>query len=204
MLVKRKKKKTTKRKPPAGLVERNRNVSAQHELRVRSVFAKIIENPTKSLGASMLEVGYSATSALHPTLVTKTDLWNELLDKHLSRESLASTHAGLLKASRLDHMIFPLESLQLTDAHIREMLAEVNCTVRRISHGDQARHVYFFAPDNKARATALELAYKLRGDFATDKAQVAFSLVALAKMRDDEDNAQLAGNSIPRLPRPID
>lgn len=67
----------------------------------------------------------------------------------------------------------PIEEIKerttLTDGEIIEMLAEVNCKVRRIVHGNSARHVYFWSPDNKARKEGLEMAYKIKGKYIEPK-----------------------------------
>lgn len=59
---------------------------------------------------------------------------------------------------------------KLTDEEIVEMLAEVNCTVRKIVHGEGARHVYFWSADNRARKDALDMAYKLKGQYKVEQA----------------------------------
>lgn len=80
------------------------------------------------------------------------------------------------------------ERTTLTDKEIIEMLAEVNCTVRRIVHGETSRHVYFWSPDNNARKNALELAYKIKGRFAPEKHVVAvFSLNDLLKRAEEKE-----------------
>ena len=63
------------------------------------------------------------------------------------------------------------ERTTLTDKEIIEMLSEVNCKVRRIVHGQTARHVYFWASDNKALKDALDMGYKLKGSYAPEKSQ---------------------------------
>jgi len=57
----------------------------------------------------------------------------------------------------------------LKDADIIEMLAEVGCTVRKIVHGEMARHVYFWSPDNQTQQKVLDMAYKLTGSYAPEK-----------------------------------
>jgi hypothetical protein len=134
--------------------------------------------------------------------VINTPEWSELLDAYLPQGDLLETHKTLLKASRIDHLVFTRDG-EPTDDEIGIMLAEVGCKLRKIVHGETQRHVYFFAPDNKARANALEMAYKLRGSFAADKAAVAFSLAALARIRAESDTKALppAADGI-SLPRP--
>lgn len=63
-----------------------------------------------------------------------------------------------------------VERTTMTDEEIKEMLAEVGCKVRRIVHGQTARHVYFWSADNKSRKDAIEMGYKLKGRFAPENA----------------------------------
>jgi DNA-binding HxlR family transcriptional regulator len=145
---------------------------------------KILENtrnpkPGFTLGKTMLEVGYKPTVSIQPSLITKTKGFRELMEEHgMDDASLTRTHQELLKSTRLDHMVFPIGPLkhedesdkdQLADTDIRHLLADVNCTVRRIVHGETARHVYFWSIDNKARKEALDMAYKLKGSYAPEK-----------------------------------
>lgn len=67
-------------------------------------------------------------------------------------------HGGALKRK---HKV--VEGASLSDDDITEMLLEVNCTVRKIVHGETARHVYYWADDAKSQHNALELAYRLKG-----------------------------------------
>jgi hypothetical protein len=60
---------------------------------------------------------------------------------------------------------------KLTDQEIREMLGELGCNVRRIVHGQQARHVYFWSPDNTTRQKALDMAYNIRGSYAPKRVE---------------------------------
>lgn len=185
------------------LVERNKQASAKHEMRVRTVFAAAVASPEKPLGALMVDAGYSETSAQHPSIITKSELWLELLDKHLPNTLAMETHVNLLKASRVDHMTFIAAQEGIHDADINEMFLEIGCKVRKIIHRDNgARDVYFFMPDNKARAAALDMLYKLRTAYGADKAAAAFSLAKLAAMRDAPDTPlEDAGRNAPRLPR---
>lgn len=114
----------------------------------------------------------------------------------LPDEDLVRVHKESLNATVLDHMVFPLgpknevdkiafeeaEKIKavkagrvwlkvdlLTDEDIKEMLQSVNCVLRKIVHGEQARHAYFWAYDNVARDKALDKAYKLKGSYAPDR-----------------------------------
>lgn len=78
------------------------------------------------------------------------------------------------------------ERTNLSDSEIVDMLAEVNCKVRRIVHGETARHVYFWAADNKARKDALDMGYKLRGAYAPEKHVSVTATIDLNAPVDDQ------------------
>lgn len=157
----------------------------------RRVLTILAENGgVMPMGKALQKAGYSATVAKTPGKVTNSRSWQELLQEQLPDSLLAEKHNELLQSKRLDHMTFPpfnTKSKQdgqegedfadsdvntgenhgenLTDTDIRELLKDVSCTVRRIVHGEQARHVYFWSSNDKAKKDALEMAYKLKGRF---------------------------------------
>lgn len=131
-------------------------------------FYENLRNPKPiPLGDVLIRAGYSISQSKAPTQVTKSKGWQELLEETLPDDLLAKTHTDLLKTTRIDHMVFPLHDPDkpdsLSDDDIKQMLAEVNSTVRRIVHGEQARHVYFWVADAKSRSDALKLAYSIKG-----------------------------------------
>lgn len=192
--------------------EKSAKLNAPHSVRrkiiAHAVAGKLVENPSMGVSTALREVGASEHAIHNPQVITQSKEWAEILDEYLPRAELGEVHRGLLRASRIDHLVFTRDG-EPTDEEIIVMLKDINCMVRKIVHGEQARHVYFFAPDNRARKDALEMAYKLRGDFAGDKAQVAFSLAALAGVRDKGQGAEsalpsTADNGRPQLPRAVD
>jgi len=162
-------------------------------IKQEAAFKETVKNGG-NVSEAMRTVGYAETTVHNPDNLTQSDGWKKLVDEYLSDQKLSEVHAGLLASTRLDHMVFPLgpkengevgiqtddigedgihvavhERMKLSDEDIKEMLAEVNCKVRRIVHGETARHVYFWAADNKARKEALDMAYKLKGKYAPEK-----------------------------------
>lgn len=148
-----------------------------------------------NISKAMRTVGYSKASAGNVS-VTRSKEWPALLEKVLGDDILVKEHKNLLKSATLDHMVFPLgprdneerktriaedilradklgttyiEKDYMTDGDIKDLLESVNCTLRRIVHGETSRHAYFWAPDNRAKKDALEMAYKLKNRFAPDK-----------------------------------
>lgn len=162
----------------------------------KRVLDNLVENGG-NMSKAIRDTGmYSETMSSTPSKITNSVTWNELMEIHISDNELASKHKELLNATRLDHMVFPTgpkneeEALEyseeqqtkaekkgedykevdyLTDDDIRQMLLDVNCKVRRIMHGETARHVYFWASDNKSRKDAIEMGYKLKGRYANDE-----------------------------------
>jgi len=133
---------------------------------------------------ALLQAGYSESYANSPDKIKKTKSWETLLQQSLPDELLTKTHRELLLSSKVEHLTFPAfneekrknveKGEQITDEEITELLASVNCTVRKIVHGENARHVYFWASDNLARDRALDKGYKLKGKYEPDKHTVEF------------------------------
>jgi len=160
----------------------------------KRVLTNLVENGG-NLGKAIRDTGlYSESVAETPTKILNSKTWNELVEEVMPDSLLSEVHTGLLRSTRLDHMVFPLgpkgeddenfsgaqpnkessepeqtkERTSLTDKEIVAMLAETGCTVRRIVHGETARHVYFWAPDNMARDKALDKGYKLKGRYGSE------------------------------------
>ena len=159
---------------------------------IKRVFKKVVESGGKEpVSKAMREVGYKEGHVRNPQKITKSKTWEKLVEKRLSDDKLTEVHEELLNSTRLDHMVFPPErhpeefdeedfdededeeriqaqspdAVNLSDGDIKKMLEEVNCKVRKIVHGQMARHVYFWAADNKARKEALDMAYKLKDKY---------------------------------------
>lgn len=119
-----------------------------------------------SIGKAMRNAGYSSKTAKNPKKLTDSKAWDELMEEYLPDRELAKVHHGLLKSMRIEHMVFPTN---IKDKEIDELLKSVNCQVRKIMHGDQAIHCWFWSPNDKARNDALDKAYKLKGKYAPEK-----------------------------------
>lgn len=167
-------------------------------IRQRMVVGHFIANGG-SMSEAIRAAGYSEAMARNPQKLMQSPAFKELLETKLADTRLAEVHEGLLFSTKIENMVFPLgpkdeddpnlsgaqpnapsaiekggipvERTTLTDEEIKEMLAEVNCKVRKIVHGDTARHVYYWAADTKARADALKLAYDLKGRLGKGNAE---------------------------------
>jgi len=143
----------------------------------------VVENlgKGKTLGQSILAAGYSEAYSKNPHQLKGTESWDTLVKIVLSDDKLIRIHDSLLNSHRLDHMTFPPEVQQkkkgaeiISDEDIENLFLELGCRLRKIVHGDLARHVYFWSPDNQARDKALEKAYKIKNKFAPEEYNLKF------------------------------
>ena len=165
--------------------------TAKQQRAAKLVSENIRSETPRPIGAVLQEAGYSRSVSESPTLVTESPTFQDLLNQYLPDDKLTKTHTRLLETRKLEHMVFPLgpsgeddvnlsgatpnrsteteragvevERTTLTDQEIKDMLLDVNCLVKRIVHGESARHVYYWSHDANAQSKALELAYKMKG-----------------------------------------
>lgn len=165
------------------------------KIKARKVMRLITDNPSMGIGSAMLQVGYAPLTAAQPHNLTKGKAWNELLDEYLPEGDLLDTHKALLRASHMERTTFDDPSPDFTDEYISTMFQERGCNVKRIvrrvkENTNDKRNtvdVYFWAPDSRARDSALDMAYKLRGTYAAEKhIHAHFSLASLGESRDTE------------------
>lgn len=119
-----------------------------------------VENRGKSVSSAMRQAGYSEATAKNPKNLTNTDTWDDLMDKYLPDKKLVDVHKKILNAQKIEHMVFPLG---MDEADIKKLLNSVGCKPKKIQHGESAIHVWYWSPDYKARAAAVDLAYKVKG-----------------------------------------
>jgi hypothetical protein len=104
----------------------------------------------------------------------------------------ADEHEAQDEAEGSDHSE-QIRGEQMTDADIREFLESEGVSVKRIVHGDMARHVYCWRPDTIAQLDAIDKIINLFGLYAPKKLEGnfkhrvgVFSMKDLrAKMRDN-------------------
>jgi hypothetical protein len=134
-------------------------------IKQKKAVKKIMENHG-NVSKGMIEVGYKPATAKNPKNLTKSKGWVELMESFLDDRLLAEKHRELLEATGIGHMVFPLN---VTDDQIVFLLQEANCQAKRFMHSETQTHVWYFAPDNNSRKSALEMAYKLKGHYAPEK-----------------------------------
>ncbi|KKK95757.1 hypothetical protein LCGC14_2669610, partial [marine sediment metagenome] len=115
---------------------------------------------------TMREVGYSENTINTPKNLTNSKGFKELMEKNLPNELLTKKHKALLNSKRIEHLVFPVKT---EDKAIVKLLNSVNCTVRKIQHGETAKHVWFWSQNDRALKDGLDMAYKLKGKYAPTK-----------------------------------
>lgn len=158
-------------------------VALKHSRVINRVGKKDGKGRRKSLYQAMIDDGYSEEYARGGHIKNKKT-FQKLLQERLGDDKLSNIHRQLLVSKKLDYMLFTHE---IKDADIYELMESVGCTPKKIIHGIQGTHVWFWLPDSKSRKDALEMAYKLRGDFAAEKIAVEGGLSAMS----DADLADL-------------
>ena len=78
------------------------------------------------------------------------------------------------------------------------MFEELGCKVRNITHGDMARHVYYWVDNDGVQLEAIEKIINLHGIYAPKKLDTkatigVFSLSSLRKKMEDEGYTILPG-----------
>lgn len=120
-----------------------------------------------NMADAMRKAGYSEEYANNPQKMKRTKTFQELLDQYLPEKKVVQAHRDLLQAAKIDHATFPLS---MSDAEIKEVIESIKgCQIKKFKHGETATHVWYWVADNKARQSAIEMVYKLRGNFAPEK-----------------------------------
>lgn len=127
----------------------------------------VAQNVNLGIGKKeLMSMGYSPSYAQQVSRVRSSKSFAALLEEYMPDDEVLEQHNDLMRSRKLDHMIFPST---IEDEEIAQLLADVNCVLRKVVHNAQAKHAYFWSPDNRARKDALDMIYKLKGKYAPEK-----------------------------------
>ena len=160
-------------------------VALKHSRLQKKALEKNVGKNRKSLYQTMIDEGYSESYARSGN-VKKSKSWQALTEDRLHEDKITNIHAKLMVAKKIDYMLFTAE---IEDPDIYELIESVECTVKKIVHGVQGTHVWFWSPDNLARDKALDKAYKVLGKYAPDK--IELEATGLASLSDAELAARI-------------
>lgn len=143
-------------------------VQIRHKLILDNLKKQVGNGRKVTMTKAMMDAGYSKEYA-ESGHIKKKKSWNQLLEEHLPDDLLSETHASLMMSKKLDYMLFTAE---IEDEDIYILMESVNCTIKKIVHGVQGTHVWYWNPDGKLRKDAIELAYKVKGKMSPEKFEV--------------------------------
>lgn len=136
-----------------------------------------------------IEAGYSENYAKTGRF-KKTEIWDELMEIHLPNSKLARVHGELLGSAEIQHYIFPKlkKKKALSRDEIKAIVESVpGCRLIYIKPDVYTGQIAFFqSPDSKSRREALDMAYKMKGNYAAEKIELT------RRKYQDLSNAELA------------
>lgn len=128
--------------------------------------ARVVAQNIELKGKDLVALGYAPSYAKNVSKVRSSKSFAALLEEYMPDDDVLEQHNDLMRSRKLDHMMFPTN---IEDEEIAVLLADVNCVLRKVVHSAQAKHAYFWSPDNRARKDALDMIYKLKGKYAPEK-----------------------------------
>jgi hypothetical protein len=159
--------------------------------RTEKVIKEIAENAKKSCGKRkstrriIKDAGFSQCYADNPKRLLETKTAKELMRMFLPDWKIYSTHGELMAASEIQHYVFPKligtkgkgarsKTKQIDNAEIKGIVESVpGCKLIYIKRDPYIGSVAFFqAPDNKSRREAVDMAYKLKGNYSPEKIDI--------------------------------
>ena len=143
-------------------------VALKHKVVVDTLIKNVGKSGKNTMQKALVKKGYTNNYAKSGN-IKKTKSWNQLMEEYLPDSLLAKTHSELLDFKKLDYMLF---NADVKDDDIYELMEKVNCIPKKIIHGIQGTHVYFWQPDGRIRKDATDMAYKVKGKMAPEKFEV--------------------------------
>jgi len=117
-------------------------------MRQKKAAKKLVENGGKSVSGAMIEAGYSPATAKNPEKLTKSKVWEELMEEYLPDELLQKVHREGLEATKI---------------------ISANITY---GDADEKTNDFIDVPDYPTRKQYLELGYKVKNKIK-DKVEVS-------------------------------
>jgi hypothetical protein len=137
-----------------------------------------------NMGDILEQAGYSPTMANTPKQVTESRGFKQLMEEYYPQDKRIEKHKQLLETVTIDHRTFPVA---MTDEEMIALVESVpGCKVKKIMHGEQQNHVWFFIPDGALQLAALDKLYKITGDYSAEKVDVNNSDIDEALKRLEE------------------
>ena len=167
---------------------------------------EIVRNSKKQKGITLGKIlrgaGYSESFSEQPKRAIQAKSFQELLDQYLPDDLITETHQQILKASTMDHYVFPKTE---DDEEIKQVVESVSgCKLIKIRQVGEWKRAYFWTPDNQSRVRAIAEAYKVKNTYPAEKHQVEgriekvevvkYSESVKNKSKQNENNSKQDGN----------
>ena len=145
---------------------------------------RTVENIGKgmSMGKAMREAGYSDNYADQPGQLKEKKSWQALMDEYLPRDKVAEKHQQLMDSVIVKKFDFPdkvsekdvkafAKSVSKTSTYVKEVVSKTNS--KGIPTSSSHRWVVFAViPNGMDVKAAIEMAYKLRGEYSAEKVEI--------------------------------
>lgn len=156
-------------------------------IKQKKAMKDLSENIGKPVSRAMRDAGYSKSTSRTPARLTESKSYREFFAEVFTPEYLRKHHEELVAAKALAHVNMPHK---LKDEDIKELIEAVpGCVFLSTKRFMNQCVAFFFAPDLKIRREAMDMAYKLTGDYAPVKLTDVDPLEGLS---DEELDAKLA------------
>lgn len=103
-------------------------------------------------------------------IVKAVEKTRKTIAEQLSDDLLIKAHKELLQQTRADYFVFPRS---MEDEEITGHVAGAGFKVITIRESDKGKMAFYSVPDAMAKKGALEMAYKIRGDYAPEKKELS-------------------------------
>ena len=113
----------------------------------KALAKEIVANSSPDMKTAMIKVGYAEATATHPSQITNTKTWNDLMEKYLPDDKVLATHAAGLDAMK-----------QLSVHGGKDANAESDDFIE--------------VEDHPTRLKAVELAYKVKNKFVNNQINI--------------------------------
>jgi len=159
-------------------------------IKQKTAIKKMVENGG-NMGKAMKEAGYSDAMAKNPQKLTESAGFQELMNQAgLSDQELLSKHSELLNSAVINSVTFstfknPKKGKKykaLTDEEIKKIIENApGCKLIRVLRTPTEAIAYYYSPDARSRKAALDMGYKLKGNYAPEKKEHSGKIEVQAK-----------------------
>jgi hypothetical protein len=146
-------------------LKNNKIIRTPATLKQKKAMKALVENGG-SMRDAMRKAGYSEAMIKTPSKLTRSKNWTELLEEFLPNEYMMEKHKLLFEQKQINYFSFPVF---LTDSEIQDHMEANGLRVVTIRTSEKAKLAFYATPDTNAIKSALDIAHKLKGNYAAQK-----------------------------------